>query len=263
MIRAVSRILSCALGLTWLAGASAQSLEVTYLANEGFLLRSGELVVIIDGLLERETYGMYAALPDTVYADAIAGKPPFDGVDLLLVSHEHEDHFQSTAAHRFLETRPATKLISSPQVVKRLGIDGDNVSSVWPEKGEVLERNGLGVQVEFMQFSHGRGKHASVQNLAHVIHLGGYTVLHLGDAAMEEFSFSTYYLSERWFDVAIVPYWFFEFAPGQAIVRRQINANHIIAAHIPPAELEEVKAMLARDWPEVIVFENALDSRTF
>jgi L-ascorbate metabolism protein UlaG (beta-lactamase superfamily) len=154
-------------------------------------------------------------------------------------------------------------LISSPQVVKRLGLDGDNVSSVWPEKGEVLKRSGAGIQVEFMQFSHGRRQHANVENLAQVIHLGGYTVLHLGDAAMEELSFSIYDLSQRWFDVAIVPYWFFEFAPGQAIVRRQINANHIIAAHIPPAKLEEVKAMLAKDWPDVIVFDNALDSRTF
>lgn len=250
-------------GLLFLVGASAQSLEVTYLANEGFMLKSGELVAIIDGVLERETFGMYAALPDEVYADLLAGNPPFETVSVLLFSHEHEDHFQSTATYRFLQERPDVLVVSTPQVVKRLGMDGDNVISVWPDQGQVLERNAGGVQVEFMQLSHGRRQHADVQNLGQVVHLGGYTVLHLGDADMEEFSFGTYDLGQRWFDVVIVPYWFFKHAPGQAIVRRQIKANQIIAAHIPPAELEEVKELLARDWPDVIVFDNALDSRTF
>jgi len=263
VIKICSRFFSSLCGLLFLAGASAQSLEVTYLANAGFMLKSGDLVAIIDGILERETYGMYAALPEAVYADLLAGNPPFEEVDVLLFTHEHEDHFQSAATYNYLQKHPDTLVVAPPQVIDRLGIDNDNVISVWPEQGEVLEHNAGGVQVELMQLSHGRRQHADVENLAQVVHLGGFTVLHLGDAAMEEFSFGTYDLGQRWFDVVIVPYWFFKSAPGQSIIKRQIKANHIIAAHIPPAELDEVKAMLAKDWPDVIVFDDTLDTRTF
>lgn len=257
------RFLPVALCLLAASAAPAADVELMFLANGGFLLRSSGQAVLIDGLLERPSYGRYGALPADVYADAVSGAPPFDNVKLLLVSHEHDDHLQSAAVREFLRAHPDVMLVSSPQVVERIGGASERVIEVWPEPGEPLSRNIAGVQVEFMALSHGTGSLAAVQNIAHVIHVGGKSILHVGDADMNAFNFTANGLGQRQFDVAILPYWYFQLPAGQSLVRRHIRAAQLIAAHVPPEEVDEVKAFLATEWPEVDLLVESLETRRY
>lgn len=251
-------------GVCLLAGpAGAADLELFFLANDGFLLRSSGQSVIIDGLLEHRVLKQYGALPADVYADALAGNAPFEGVDLLLVTHEHEDHFQATATRNFMAAQSGSHIASAPEIVKRLGGENDRIVSVLPDKGETLARTVNGVYVEFMELSHGKGRFAGIRNLAHVIHMAGYTVLHVGDAAMDAFNFTEVGLGQRRFDVAILPYWYFQSPAGQSLVRGQIHANQLIAAHVPPEEVEQVRSFLASEWPDVKLLEETLDSVSY
>jgi hypothetical protein len=60
-----------------------------------------------------------------------------------------------------------------------------------------------------------------------------------------------------------VPFWYFQPGPGADIVERFLDAPLKIAVHIPPAEMVEVKAHLAENYPRVRVLENLLDSATY
>ena len=66
--------------------------SVTYIANSGFLLRSGGKSVLIDALFNNG-FGRYAVPSNELKADMINGKPPFEKIDLFLVTHNHGDHF--------------------------------------------------------------------------------------------------------------------------------------------------------------------------
>jgi hypothetical protein len=177
-----------------------QALEVVALANEGFLLRSGEQSVLIDAFLAMG-YAGADALPEPVLAKLSAAEPPFDGVDLALISHQHADHVQGRPARAFLAASPDTLLASSPQALAIvLGIipgdetadftgddlreamresmkDGDpdpialEVHLPEPGRSSFVERNS--VHVEFLRLSHGP-RFPDVQNLGHIITLGGH-----------------------------------------------------------------------------------------
>ena len=64
--------------------------EITFIDNAGFLIAAGVTKVLIDALYEGNAY--ISSPPDMILQQAIEGDPPFDGVDLLLITHDHPDH---------------------------------------------------------------------------------------------------------------------------------------------------------------------------
>jgi len=186
---------------------SAADLEVTYLANEGFLLACGETRVLIDAFVP-EPYLTYGAVPEETWQSMLDRESPFDRVALALVSHAHRDHVQPEPAVRFLTAHPETRLITSPEVVAKLrAVEGfaavaKRVEAVLPEPGESITREVAGARVDFLRLLHTSERNRAVENLGHLIHLCGETVLHVGDAAVRTESFSPYELAERGIDVA-------------------------------------------------------------
>ena len=238
------------------------ALEITYLANEGFLLRSGNDAVLIDAFVA-EPYSKYAAVAPDAFARMVAGEPPFAGIDVALVSHPHRDHYQPEAARRFLERHPETLLISSPQVVDALGGASELRRTVWPEVGKVESIAHGGVRVDLFRLPHGGDDVWKIHNLGHVIHVGGYKILHVGDADGAERHYEAFKLAAQDIDVALVPYWFFGDAEGRQLVERHLVGRHTVAVHVPPKEVGSLTARLAKEMPNVVVFSKSLESRVF
>lgn len=242
-------------------------LELVYLANEGFLVRAGEHRLLIDAFVY-EPYGGYAAVPAELRAAMRASRPPFDGVELALASHFHRDHFQAEAAAEFLRAHPETRFLSSPQVVDALlespGGDAlaERADALLPEarqKSAVREKE---TRIELIRLPHtGGARTAAVQNLGHVLELGGARILHVGDADALDPALDHYDLELQALDVALVPYWWLGDKEGVALARKLTGAKHLVAVHVPPAELAEVKARLAALDPAILLFERAGESR--
>jgi L-ascorbate metabolism protein UlaG (beta-lactamase superfamily) len=262
-------LISILLGLLGLSQATPSAppleLELRYLANEGFYLRCGEHGVLIDAFVT-EPYGPYAALPKELFEDLVARKAPFEDVDLALTSHVHRDHFQAEAAAAYLEKNPSIPFLSSPQVLAEL----ETRSPGGEEGREALlpENNGRraatlgGIRLELLRLPHSGGaRTASVENLGHVIELGGARVLHVGDADAEVAELAAYALAESKIDVALVPYWWLGDARGLELARKVTGAKHLVAVHVPPKEVAEVKAHLAQLDPQLLVFQTAGEAR--
>jgi len=242
-------------------------LEVRALANEGFLLSAGDDVVAIDAFVS-EPYSGYAALSGEPLAALVGGTGPFASLDVALVSHHHRDHFQGEPAQRLLAARPTCLLASSPQVVDALwntsteaadGVPADTIRTFLPEPGQEDLLEVGEIRIELLRLSHGTGRFASVQNLGHVITVGGVTALHVGDAVMVPENFAAYHLRERGIDVAFVPYWYFDDPAGRRIVDEHFRPAQLVACHIPPRELEAVTRRLAKSHPDVLVPQKPLE----
>jgi len=242
-------------------------LEVRALANEGFLLRVEDDVVAIDAFVA-EPYVGYAALSGEPLEALLKGTGPFASLDVVLTSHHHRDHFQGEPAQRFLAAQRECLFASSPQVIDALWSAETEAAEVVPEKmirdflpkpkKEALLEVGK-IRIEFLRLSHGTGRFASVQNLGHVITVGGVTALHVGDAAMVPENFAVYELQERGIDVAFVPYWYFDDATGLSIVAEHFRPAKLVACHIPPRELKAVTARMSENQPDVQVPQRALE----
>ncbi len=244
--------------------ADGASLEVRFVANEGFLLRAGEATVVIDAFLA-EPYSIYGALEGQPLEELVTASGAFADVDVALASHVHRDHFQPEPARLFLEASPETRFVSSPQVLEALragaGEDGATLGGArYPEPGETERLEHAGVAVDFLRLSHGTGRHARIQNLGHVISLGGVTALHVGDAAMVPANFAPFDLPARELDVVFVPFWYFGDADGRRIVDEHFRPAKLIACHVPPKDLAQVTRQLAQSDPDVVVPRRALET---
>lgn len=245
------------------------SVEITYIANEGVLISSGGKQVLIDGL-HRQYQRAYAFLPEAERQKIETAKPPFDRIDLILVSHIHLDHFHSEAVGLHLQHNPKAQLVSSQQVVneveknfKPFDTIKARVSAVTPPWKERVAMKTAGVDIEILGLRHGTERHAAIQNLGHIIKLGGKKILHIGDADTSVENFEKLNLDEEQIDIALLPYWFLIGSEGQTVIREHIKPKQIIAVHISPTDSDKVAAQIKQSFPDALAFTTLLEKRVY
>lgn len=257
-----------ALAALCLAGPAVAEVTVTSLANQGVLVSDGKTRVMVDGLVV-EPYALYAGLTPEAAGLFERMEGPFADVDLVLVSHRHHEHNQPAHACRFMEKSARARLVTSRQVIDlmrekcRTFVTGNpRVREVNPQPGEAVRLTQGGARVTVFPLSHGTRKYARIQHFGHLVELGGVTVLHVGDAAPDAAAFEQAGLGEVRVDVALVPYRYLEPGPGEALVRRFMDAPLKIAVHIPPDEHAEIAAHIAERYPDVRVPAGPLETFT-
>jgi L-ascorbate metabolism protein UlaG (beta-lactamase superfamily) len=244
---------------------AADAIEVTLLANEGVLVSGGGRSVLIDGCV-REPYAGYAAVPDDAWAKLLAAEPPFERLDVVLVSHAHRDHFQVEPARELLLARPDSKWVVHREVAALLEAGwpqwrevAARVTTVAPSEDEPAIWRGDGVEVELRRLPHGAAR-TLPENLAHVVHLAGRTIVHVGDAQATAAQIEAAGLASRTFDVALLPSWYWlgdEWATARRALAGRLGtiALHRAPGEAPPAAPTGEKSPLVLDRP--------LDRRSF
>lgn len=243
--------------------------DVTFLANAGFFLESGRYSVLIDSFLHEPT-DPYAGLSDEVHRQLASAQPPFDGLTMVLVSHLHPDHVQMRGLEKFLTKNSLAQLVSSPEVVTALRQAARSVEPIHRRMQPI--RTTLGamtrvvqeeMSVGFFELEHGGKANTDVKNVAHLIEMGGVKLLHVGDAEASLENFRRYDLKAKKIDVVFVPYLFFGKPTGVQVLREEIQARTVVACHVPPAEWEKLNELMKSTFPDVILFKDALEKRTF
>jgi len=243
------------------------NLEITYIGNEGVLIKAGMKQVIVDGL-HREYLG-YSSLPQEQLDKIVTAQDPFGHVNLLLVTHVHADHFDARSVGLFLEHSPEAVLVSPQQVDDNLRmnfIDYDKIKAqikpvtpLWKEK---IELTVAGIKLEVLGLQHS-GPMKLTQNLGYIVNLGGKKLLHVGDANMAVENFERFKLNEENIDVAFIPYWYLVDNKGQTVVNDQIKARQIIAVHVPPAGEQTILKKIKESYPDAELFTRLMEKKMY
>lgn len=252
------------LALVFCLAEAQADIVITQLANEGVIISDGDTRIMIDGMVV-EPYSVYGGLPDDAAARFKKASGPFADIDLALASHRHHEHNQPSYACSFMKTSKDTLFVSSSQVLdlmrekcRELVTTSPRIRIIDPQYGQPQIFEQGGAQVTVFPLSHGTRKYEAIQNYAHSIRIGGMTVLHIGDAAMTPADFQVAGLDQAKVDVALIPFWYFQPGPGVALVQQYLDAPVKIAVHIPPGEMEEVKAYMTQNFPAVTILDPAL-----
>ncbi|NND73174.1 MAG: MBL fold metallo-hydrolase [Rhodothermales bacterium] len=250
----------CLLGISLDAGAQVESCDVTltYIANEGTLIESSGTKILIDGL-HREYRRDYSFLPDSLENRLENGVPPFDGIAVVLVSHVHRDHFEAAAVARFLDKNDQAVLISSPQVIDSVRAAGSTAPmetiSLTSTESVALTPHGI---LTTGVLPHSSARFRWIQNIGHRIDFDSISVLHVGDADINRRNFVESGLVNDPVDVAILPYWYLISGDGRRLIDETIRPGRLIAAHVSPADVEEVRREVAQHYPDATVFGEML-----
>jgi L-ascorbate metabolism protein UlaG (beta-lactamase superfamily) len=219
--------------------------EVTYLANEGLMITSGNNKILFDPFFHND-FGRYPLVPDSIRKAIFAGSAPYDHINAIFISHAHEDHFSAQDMQRFLTAHSNAHLFAPTQAIKKLqwivGKKGDSLmkrtTTVSLEYGaKPWHKTFSGMTIDAVRIPHagGRGRR-DIENMVFRVTLdGNVTVMHMGDADPNDQHFAPY--AEHWqqqqTDTAFPPYWFFMSEHGRTILNQRINAKEAIGVHVP------------------------------
>lgn len=245
-------------------------LKIRYIANMGVFLHSTNAQgqsqkVLIDALHQkyRPTY-LY---PDASLTQQMTqGSPPFDKVNLVLVSHVHADHFGASVCARQLSQNPSTRLVGSSQIRDSL-----QKNKLYPKikhqvyvatNAEKITLNQIPLTI--LPIAHTwASRHSWVKNMGYIVELHGKKILHVGDANVSEEIFKQLALHKHKIDIAILPLWFANTIKAQRLVRKYINPEHVIITHIAVGNEEQAVQQVNRRFPTAIIFKESGEEWTF
>ncbi len=245
-------------------------LEVTYIANSGFLFSAGTTRVLVDALFLN---GDIWESPSKKLQKAMTtGDVPFKNISHMLVSHFHEDHFNPMLVSRFLVNNPKAVLVTNSQTDSVLGRiykqdpelkrPGQVKIMTAPLFGtETYESDGLKVKCLVMR--HMGKDDYKVENLGLLIELGGKKILHIGDAGWEDANFEGFNLQDENIDIAFIHYWFLLDCEGRRIIETMIRPKKIVVTHVPYDELRRDYKRIKEYYPDVEVFLNHMEKKVY
>ena len=245
---------------------SQDGVSVTFLANEGVLLSSGNKKVLIDALFVKYETG-YAVPADSTRADLDRARAPFDA-DLILVTHRHGDHFHPGPVVSHLMANPRATLVTSSQVIDslkgRLPANGSLTPRILPRTtapGTRTREVVNGITVELLGLPHGGNRHRQVEHLGYVVELGGRRVLHVGDTDTSAEAFVPFRLDTARIDVALLPIWMVTSEDGRRVIERYIRPKQIVAFHVGEGEGQRATRDVLGALPSAITFSRSLETR--
>lgn len=235
-----------------IASVEAGAVSVTYIANEGFLLESGGKKVLVDALFGKQDIGFCDVPGQATLDNMAAGEPPFDSISVVLVTHDHFDHFDAGLAAAYLFAHPHCQLIGTNQVADKLKSSPEyekieeRIRVVVPPFGssETLSLKGIDIVVlrlkhnSYFEKDEKTGErvdlHRDEENIGFLITIGDARVLHVGDSGMENVQeYEQYHLEREKIDIAFLGTLFVKpVEPKFKIVNNYIRPDDIVVMHL-------------------------------
>jgi L-ascorbate metabolism protein UlaG (beta-lactamase superfamily) len=227
------------------ASAAQPGLDIVPVANAGVMLRCGTTAVLVDALF-REGVDGYETIEASTREALETGRAPFDGVVLVLATHNHRDHFDAAAVARHLRANRQAEFWGTPQTAGA-------VSRLQTERVRTLNRSATrafeGGRVTFFAVPHNAPHRMAIEHTSILVDLCGRNVLFSGDAELAVSDFEPIRRAAPRIDAAVVPWWFLTSRAGREVVDRILRPSAIWAAHGDLAEPATWMASVRANYP--------------
>jgi L-ascorbate metabolism protein UlaG (beta-lactamase superfamily) len=239
-----------------------EALKITYTCNEGFIIETREKKVLIDALVWAEPPICSRAMVEKLDQMGKA-LPPFDNADLILVTHQHGDHFYLYAVGDTLKNNPNAILVTNRYAETMIHLEYDDWDQVAErirvmdiEPGQTDRMTAGGIELEGLMTS------PEAHSLGFILKMGGFTLFHAGDAGsgpgMPEF-YRSQGLPDLGIDIAFVPWWNMIDPQEFAFLEEGVQARQYIPMHLQTDQGCYLQQILNMD-PKAIPFTQEMES---
>lgn len=236
-----------------------QSQSISYLGNEGVLIEYNGSKVLIDALFDEYNLKFDAPSENTM-TKIMTQTKPYDGVDMVLVTHAHRDHFNGQIAADYIQANKSTRMIATPQAVDSMKIyltDFDKVSDritsfPWKKGWKTLSHGNITITSAYML--HAGKRNFKIQNQVFIVKIGDKQVIHLGDTQMEHNNFDNMRLEYEDFDAVVVPFWYLTNVYGAELVRKFMHTNKVVGIHFPSDANSQPLEKIKEQFPNAVNF---------
>ena len=248
------------------------SLTVTHIANCGFLVEKGGHKIIMDGLFKLG-HNHYVT-PDSLQQKLlVSNQAPFNDIELICVSHTHEDHFDKQMVVECLLNNPQAKLLCPWQVIEKISEDKkaygqlkNRIVDCTPTPYTSKEFHINGMDIHACRFAHPGERHKNVQNIAFLFSIEGIKFFHTADIAPLQIGlYSGIKINEQGVDIAFINEDFSKEKHAPA-TKTFINAKQHIAMHLEEAEIINWADLVAKKpdlYANPYVFKERMGKKVF
>ncbi len=223
---------------------------LTYTGNMGVLLTDGQQSVLIDGL--HEYYGPAYLPPSPQMVQDLSTKGGrYEIPQVILFTHHHGDHCSAKLVQDL-----DTNIVGPEQVISTmLNRSASTLHQVNHKDYRTQTFKFPGINIEAVAMDHTyKKKHAQVQNIGYLVHLGGLRILHVGDTDWYQPMLETLDLKSKHIDVAIIPIWLLMDQRSQQFMGNYLGAKSYIITHIDPRMDQQKLSTWKNKFPEAIFF---------
>jgi len=243
-------------------------LTITYIQNNGILISNGETQILIDGVLDSDSLEGWVKLEETEQTKLIAAQPPYALLDFIMVTHNHEDHFNQSSIRGYLDRNTHASLVASQEVAGEFS-DQSQIIRVQIDSGTIAAVILNNIEMNILSLRHFdalRNDYSTVENYAYLIELEGIKILHLGDADMTAENFDNFDLANEGIDVVIISAFDQSVhltTNNRDVILNQINPAWIFVTHLPSGNIQTITNDVLAIYPEAIIFDTPLESIIF
>lgn len=227
-------------------GEENAEVKVTYIANMGYEISSADKIVLVDALFE-DGFNSFLT-PSKQIVDKLNNyEKPFSSADLMLITHDHGDHFSPDMVAEYMSNRDKLNVICNSKTSERLKLalenkaDTSRVNEIMPDLYKSISTEVSGIDVKVFRFRHADGNGTS-ENLGYLLNLEGMNIVIGGDACgnawegtlvsgEKEYDLSG--IKNSTIDLAIINRGFLwgDDSPGIEIIKKHLKPKHIILGH--------------------------------
>ncbi len=192
-------------------------ISVKLTANAGVIVKIGDKVVLSDAL--HKTYvPRFSSVPSSII-ESVENGTMCGSADVFLISHYHEDHFDSDLVKKYLSIHKSFCI--APFEFTDLAYCPKN------ERGSLTEN---GIRINYYQTLHA-GKYSSDRHFVYKISYNGFSAVFMNDSAIRENDFS-FVTEDGRPDVIFATFPWITLNTGKNLLNR-FEIGDIIIYHLP------------------------------
>jgi L-ascorbate metabolism protein UlaG (beta-lactamase superfamily) len=208
---------------------------IIHIQNDGYLIVAEGVKILIDGLFSLDRN---PPSPERLTAMQEA-LPPFNDLDLILITHDHNDHFEPDLVGQHLLQDTGAMVVTTDVTAEYLtswfeGADAfeERVVGLHLEPGQSQTLDVAGIELEIYYFSHGDPR---VPNFGFLFTLAGTTFFHTGDIVADDVPLEDvrqFGLFERGIDIGFIPHFYLWQDDYEGYVEAAFGPEFIIPMHV-------------------------------
>ncbi len=255
------------------------TINITFIANSGFILSWGTHKIALDALFEGSHTGMHVEPSTEAISGMQACEGEFQDIDLVCVTHEHSDHISTDIVSENLLCNNEAYVICDSIVAKTLkenelaGQTGSRIIERTPDLYCSITDTINEIPVKIFRFRHGKSMFYDLVNLAFLIDINGTRIFHAGDAQGEYLEeLEELHLETENIDIAFLHLDFMyasvdgQVSEGLEKVKRYLSPDNIILMHNNPSYLNggyDIIDSVRNEFPNIFIFDDEGEKRQF
>ena len=260
-------VLSNASGTVTLTTIDPDKVKVTYIANDGIMIEHDGKKVVIDAINRAGNLTGWISPSSAALMAVENGDPPYDDIDVIMITHNHSDHYATSAVQNYLSAHPNTKLIVPASMRGSFGAFGSQVVDVSLNKFERVNvvENGIGIDVlrveHFDQFAY---DFSTLESYTYVIEMAGKKFMHTGDIDYVDSQLDVFNLLADDVTVVFIPtFGTLVTAENRDALVDNVAPENIVCLHLLSSGLITTLGQISDVYPMADVFRTPLETRLY